>query len=326
MRFSQYKKSELSDAEVLDIRQRVMAPQKVLKLDAEALISLNEHIPAPTPAWKMLFTDALTDYVLDPVVSGYVVSDLKAQWLLDVLLQDHKLDVETEFRLLIKILNKANIVSDKLEAFMLKSVKEAILNGEGQWAKDRKLDAGKIGEDDVELLKRIFYAVGGNGGIDISRAEAEIIYDLNDATADADNHESWSELFSKMIACYMMAGMSAFEPNEDWVQRRETWVKSDEGLDFSIGNIFNGYKNLLGTSKAERAVDDTTPVVLNTDLQNDLQKITAEEAQWLIDRVNRNGRLTPNEAKMLFYIQQECPNMHHMLDEFITAKAYATPK
>jgi len=319
MRFNQYKKPELSDDEVLDIRKRVMSPQKVLKLDIESLISLNEHISNPTPAWITLFIDAVGDYVLDSRVSGLVISDEKARWLVEAVLQDGRMDVETEFNLLINLLGRANVVSEIFEAYMLDTVKDAILHGEGQWAKNRQLEPGKIGKDDVELLKRIFYAVGSEGGIDISRSEAEMIYDLNDATADADNHESWPELFSKMMACYMMAGISAFEPSEDWVRRRETWMKSKKGLDFSIGNILSGYKDLLsGTEKR----DDNNPVVLNETLQNSLQKVTAEEAQWLIDRVNGNGRVTPNEAKMLFYIKKECPDMHSLLDEFITAMAY----
>jgi len=323
MRFSQYKKEQLSDAEVLDIRKRVMAPEKTLRLDVEALITLNEHIQQPSSAWKILFVEAVSDYVLDETISGYVISDVKAKWLLDNLLQDHRLDIDTEFSLLIKLINKANIMSDTLEAFMLGTIKDAILNGEGQWAKDRHLEAGRIGKDDVELLKRIFYAVGGEGGIDISRAEAEMIYDLSDATADADNHESWPELFSKMIACYMMAGMSAFEPNKDWVERRETWVKSDKGLDFSLRNILGGYKSLISDAAKDTRTDVTAaPYILDDALQESLQRVTDEEAQWLIERVNRDGRLTPNEAAMLYYIKQECPDMHYLLDEFITAMAY----
>jgi len=322
MRLSQYKKEQLSDAEVLDIRKRVMAPEKTLRLDVEALITLNEHIKQPSPAWKTLFVDAVSDYVLDHTISGYVISDVKAKWLLDSLLQDHRLDIETEFSLLIKLINKANVVSETLEVFMLATIKDAILNGEGQWAKDRHLEAGRIGADDVELLKRVFYAVGGEGGIDISRAEAEMIYDISDATADADNHESWPELFSKMIACYMMAGMSAFEPNKDWVERRETWVKSDKGLDFSLRNILGGYKSMLSEAASSVRSDVSGPVILDQALQTSLQRVTDEEAQWLIERVNRDGRLTPNEVAMLYYIKQECPDMHYLLDEFITSKAY----
>ena len=49
-----YDNSSLSDADVLNIRRKVMAPEKVTKRDAEALIKLNEQIAEPTEAWNCL--------------------------------------------------------------------------------------------------------------------------------------------------------------------------------------------------------------------------------------------------------------------------------
>ena len=318
MQLSQYKeKAVLTNGEVLDIRRKVMDTAKVAKHDAEALMRLNENISTPTEAWKTLFSDAIVDYVVDASASsGYIVNDFKAIWLIAAVDADQKLDPETEFTLLIKILNKANIISSNLESYMLGAVKDAVLNGTGFWAKNRKMDAGRIGEDDVELLRKIMYSVGGEGGIDISREEAEVIYDIHDATVDADNHESWGVLFSQMMACYMMAGMSSLEVDENWALGRDVWLESDKGLDWSISNILKGFGLMHKKEEAPK------PYVLDRNLQSSLEAITEEEAFWLIERINADGRMTPSEAKMLMYLEQECPNLHATLNGFIKSKVY----
>ena len=60
-----YDRPEISDEDVLNIRREVMAPDKVSKSHAEALMGLNAQIPKTTDAWKTLFTDAISDFMLD---------------------------------------------------------------------------------------------------------------------------------------------------------------------------------------------------------------------------------------------------------------------
>ena len=318
MQLSQYKdKDVFTNGEVLDIRRKVMAPEKVLKRDAEALMRLNETITTPTEAWKTLFSDAIVDYVVDSSASsGYLVADYKAKWLIEEIDADQHLDPETELNLLIKVMTKANIISPVLEVYMLKAVKDAVLNGSGFWAQGREMQAGCVGADDVELLRKIMYSVGGQGGIDISREEAEVIYDIHDATVGADNHESWDVMFSKMIACYMMAGMSSLEVDESWAVGRDVWLESDKGIDWSISNILKGYASFGKNQESPK------PYVLDRDLQTSLEAITEEEAFWLIERINADGRLTPSEAKMLMYLEQECPNLHASLNGYIKSEVY----
>jgi len=294
MPLSQYTKPVLTNGEVLDIRRKVMAPEKVAKHDAEALMKLNEQLSTPTEAWKSLFTDAIVDYVVDTSASaGYLVTDFKAKWLTRAIDADHHLDPETEFSLLVKILNKANIISSHLEVYMLKMVKDAVLHD------------GRVSAEDVQMLRRIMYSVGGQGGIDISRQEAEVIYDIHDGTAHADNHDSWGDMFSKMMACYMMAGMSSLEVDENWAVSRDVWLNTETKW-----------------GKAKEENEAPVPFILDRDLQSSLEDITEEEAFWLIERINADERLTPSEAKMLMYLKQECPNLHSTLNEFIKSEVY----
>ena len=62
-----------------------------------------------------------------------------------------------------------------------------------------------MSKEAVDILRRIVYAFGGNGAVAMAKSEAEVLFDLNDATAGADNDPSWNDLFVKAIASYVMA-------------------------------------------------------------------------------------------------------------------------
>ena len=39
------------------------------------------------------------------------------------------------------------------------------------------------------------------------------------------------------------------------------------------------------------------------------ERITADEAAWLVDRIGRDGQLHPNEQALLAFLREEAPNL-----------------
>jgi hypothetical protein len=78
------------------------------------------------------------------------------------------------------------------------------------------LQPGHVGKDEVDLLRRMLYAYGGSGNVAICRTEADVLFDINDATRTADNHPDWADLFVKAIANHLMADTAT-------TCRRATW-------------------------------------------------------------------------------------------------------
>ena len=66
----------------------------------------------------------------------------------------------------------------------------------------------------LELLRRMLYAFGGDGNVAVTRAEAEVLFDINDATADAEPNPAWTDLFVKAIANVVMAASGQQPPNQ----------------------------------------------------------------------------------------------------------------
>jgi hypothetical protein len=74
---------------------------------------------------------------------------------------------------------------------------------------------------DVELIRRIIHGTGGEGGPAISRAEAELLFDLDDRTATEENAPAWRDLFVKAITMHLLFGGGSpervDEPEARWL-------------------------------------------------------------------------------------------------------------
>lgn len=54
------------------------------------------------------------------------------------------------------------------------------------------IDDGIVDADEVEMMKTVIYGVGGGDGEGVDRAEADMLFDINDATTSNDGHDpSW---------------------------------------------------------------------------------------------------------------------------------------
>ena len=126
--------------------------------------------------------------------------------------------------MLVKVLEKAQSSPPRLAGFALAQVKKAVIEGDGPLAHGGTLTPGKVGRAEAELMRRILYAFGGDGNIAVTRAEAEVLFDINDATAEADNDPAWSELFVKAIANFMMAASGYDVPSRQEALHREEWL------------------------------------------------------------------------------------------------------
>jgi hypothetical protein len=163
-----------------------------------------------------------------------------------------------------------------------------------------------VTEGDVDLLRRVLYAYGGDGGIGVTQPEAEVLFDIDAATADADNHPSWRDLFVKAIANCVMSSSGYAAPAREIALARDAWL--DRRGDLALGSIVSGMgtgmKNFLTgyrkQTSEERAITRLTQqkieIVTN-------EGVTVAEAAWLAERIGRDGRLTPNEQALLMFLK-----------------------
>ena len=172
--------------------------------EVERLFAMDEAATKTDPAWTELFIEAVTDFIVEQVEPQGHISEENADWLIDRIGSDGTVKTASELEILIKVLEKAQTSPTRLVAFALAQVKQAVVEGEGPLARG-VLTPGSVGREEAELMRRILYAFGGDGNIAVTRAEAEVLFDINDETAAAENDADWNDLFVKAIANFMMA-------------------------------------------------------------------------------------------------------------------------
>ena len=141
----------ISPDDVRYFRSDVFRDGVVSAAEAEALFAMNAGVADKCPEWDAYFVEALTLYVVDQAEPrGYVTSD-NAQWLIDCIARDGRVEPANELELLVKILDRSQSSPELLVGFALKIVARAVLEGEGPLASGRVLHKGVIGEAEVEL-------------------------------------------------------------------------------------------------------------------------------------------------------------------------------
>jgi len=292
--------------------------------EIDRLFAIDEAASEADPSWTELFIEAVSDYIVDQVRPQGHISEENAKWLIERISNDGTVKSATELEMLVKVLEKAQSSPPRLVSFALDQVKKAVVEGEGPLAHGGTLTPGKVGRDETELLRRILYAFGGDGNIAITRAEAEVLFDINDATANADNDPAWNELFVKSIANFMMAASGYDVPNRQETLRRDEWLDAPPG---GVGNFFSrmaagGLRGALNAYRqpgmeeawAERNARKEAALA-------SAETVTAEEAEWLARRMGRDGSLLENEKALLRFIRDEAPSIHPSLKSLIAKAA-----
>ena len=305
---------ELSDAQLRTIR-RAFYDDGVMSADeADKMFKINDVAVKKPAEWNDFFVSALTDFLVRQVLPAGYVDTANAAWLMERIDHDGVLELETEFELLMNVLHLSESVPDRLETYALRQVVTCVLEGRGYLADGRQVKPGVIEARDVEILRKILYACGGDGGFGITQIEAELLFDLDEATRGQDNHESWQDLFVGAIANHLMTQGAPSVPSLEEAKRRQEWLMSSEGIRWNLIDSFKAWKSHREPGPAQSRFLDAAG-------NAEAERIDPAEAKWLIDRLNRDGVLSENEKALLAFLDRESPDIHATLQPLIIAAA-----
>ena len=224
----------ITPLDVLELRQLIFRDGVVAAEEADALFRLDEACNERCAEWADFFVEAITDYIVHQEKPAGYVSAKNAEWLINAISHDGKVDTLTELELLVRVLEKAKFSTERLVAFALKQVKHAVVDGQGPLMQGGELVPGVIDKAEVDLLRRMLYAFGGDGNIAITRAEAEVLFEINDRVAGARNDASWNDLFVKAIANFVMCASGYQAPTREEALRQENFL---DRADADIGGF-----------------------------------------------------------------------------------------
>ncbi|MBS0412519.1 MAG: hypothetical protein JSR86_21570 [Proteobacteria bacterium] len=313
----------ITPADVVAVRQVLYPDMSIDTAEAEALIALDSAVGARCREWNDLFIEAMTDYVVRQQTPADYVDEAKADWLISQLSTGGRVRSDSALEALVHILETATAAPARLALFALAQVKSAVLDGDGPLLSG-KLERGRICAAEVALLRRLLYAAAGDGNVAITRAEAEMLFDINDACRGADNDPAWTDLFAKALAASVMtvSGFTPVDPGDE--ARREAWLAhADPSGMCGIAGFFNRmfttppptgnalWGDGLDSWRAHNAEVEAA--------ERAAEGVSGEEARWLAERIGRDGVFDPAEQALIRFLKAESPQVHPALRPLMDA-------
>jgi hypothetical protein len=112
-------------------------------------------------------------------------------------------------------------VAPETAAAALAQVLSGVITGEGPTTRGRIHFSRTLDREDAMLCERILMAAGRNGAA-VSRAEAEMLFDIDAAATERTDQGRFDDLFAKAVAHYVLAAAGRAVPPRNVALARET--------------------------------------------------------------------------------------------------------
>ena len=312
----------IRDSDVLKFRRVFYEDGIVSAEEAELLFKLNDGCQIKDACWADFFVEAITDFVVfQAQPQGYVTAD-NAHWLIDRIGKNRLVDSQNELELVVNVLDKARWAPIGLVKFALEQVKHAVISGSGPLRNGASLEPGRISAGEVDLLRRILYAFGGDGHVAVTRDEADILFDIDEAVEDAEPNPAWTDLFVKAVANVIMASSGYSVPSREEALREEASLDHPEQktsvlafllsmVSSNLASVQDAYRDQTPEERALARLEHQRIEIITN------EAITEAEATWLATRLGRDGRLSPSEHALVSYLKHESPKIHPVLIEAV---------
>lgn len=305
-------RGRISNDDVRYLRQDYFKDSKLCRAEAESLFALDTAVKDKSATWDEFFIEAMVDHLVNQAEPVGHISEENADWLKRCISRNGLVDGPVRLEMLVKVFEVAKSAPQSLLTFALAQVSEAVLNNQGPLAQSRSAGKKIICKSDVELLRRMIFGFGSDGGLAISKAEAEFLFDLNDRTIEAENDPTWSALFVRSIGNYLLATIDGTEPSRAAVLSKDKFMTGD--------GLFDGLVNTLKSAFAEmrplHEVLDQERETQNAQIATnhaEAERLTSSETAWVIERIQRDGETHENEKALLAFIKEEATELHASL-------------
>lgn len=323
-----FARGSISESDVQRFRRIFYEDGIVSSEEAETIFKLNAKCTVAHVSWSAFLIEAVTDFIVfQAQPQGYVTAE-NAHWLLDRIAPDGKIRTRLELDIAVSVLEKARWSPVSLAKIALEQVKAAVLTGKGPLRQGTGIPLGTISEGEVDLLRRILYAFGGHGHVAVTREEAEVLFDIDDAVADAEPNPAWTDLFVKAVANVVMATSGYAVPSREEALRQEASLDCPMQKTSVLAFLLSMVRSNL-TSVRDAYHDQTPEERALARLEHQRieiitnEAITEAEASWLATRLGRDGQLSPSETALVAYLKHESPHIHPVLIEAVERLGHA---
>lgn len=309
--------------------RRILFEDGIVSSDeADTLFQLNASCRNAGADWNDFMIEAITDYlVFQAYPQGYVTSD-NAHWLFDRFSRFGLTESKLALDIAVSVMEKARWTPVSLTTFALNQVKQTVITGSGPLRTCNNAPAGSITAGEVDLLRRILYAFGSDSHVAVTRNEADILFDIDEAVENAEPNAAWTDLFVKAVANVIMATSGYAVPSREEALRHEASMTDPDQKTSVLAFLLSMVRsNMSAVRKAyhEQTVEERALARLEHQRIEIItnETITEAEASWLAARLVRDGRLSPSETALVAYLRHETPRLHPVLVDAVERIGHA---
>lgn len=273
----------IADDDVLALRRIVWTDGGITEAEADMLFAIAAALQTQSPVWTAFFAEAIPVYVVDQREPRAYVDQATADWLVARLDADRGLDRVVEVGMLIRILEKALSAPETLRCYAMRAVEALVLAG----------DPPRVDDQEVRWLRALVFAAASDGPGVVSRAEAESLFRIKDATIDADNSADWPLLFVQGVGNHMLAH-AIYRP----IAAQDA-VRLEALMDDASSSVLGFLKRMVQTTPAKisAALSERPERDIDAEVAA-AAAITPVERAWLDMMTQSDGRLDPIEQQL----------------------------
>jgi len=280
-------------------RRDVWGDGEVSLDEADALFAMNRKAGDSDKEWADFFAEALSDFLIRRGNPKGFVTDADADWLIDRLGADGRIDSLVELNFLDHLFERADFVPAKLKAYALDVMEQSIAAGSGP-TRDGSLDPGAINATEAKLLRRFVFAPSGDGPAHVSRAEAEMLWRLKDGALGKDNSPEWKALFVQGVGNHLLAAPRMGAGSREEALKHQAFLNdSGKGLDNFIARMLTSRPDFSGFGAA---MEEGGKNEFGGRLDERDNGLDAEEKKWTEKNVIADGDVDPYEHALLEFV------------------------
>ena len=309
----------VTNGDVMMLREAVWTDESIAEPVVDALFTLNDTLSSHSTVWTDFFIEAIEYYLVDQCVPQGFVDDTCADWLQARVDKNGRVASLTELELLVAIIERAESAPEDLRQYAIAQIENVIVNGEGPTRTDGVIRPNCVDAVEVELLRRLIFAGGGEGAMIVDTQEADLLFRIKDATLEGDNASGWLRLFVQGVGNHLIAH-SDYRPLS-----REEALDFQEFMDDNVPSLARFFGRMLPRDKIGYGTIAEIFKTLFPKAEDRFAKrlaldnshlITSEEAGWLKTHIAADSETDAYEKALLTFILDEAEVAPSMLDTF----------
>ena len=296
---------QVSPEELLALRRLGWGDGSIHAHEAEAIFALNRQLNQAGPEWTDFFVEALGEFIVNGTPPRGYVDDAEADWLIAAIDHDGRLESMAELELLVRVMERAINVPDRLKHYALRQCEAAVLTGTGPTRCGGELSDSHITPAECRLIRRIIFSTGGHGPAAVTRHDAEMLFRIKDATLGHANAPEWKQLFVDGVGNYLKGfTLAAAQLSHSRARELESFMADNSAsvgrfmgaMARSVPGAMNHFGKVFGRKGTGRDFGG---------LAAEGALVTESEMQWLDAMIEANGEIDELDQAVLDFLAKD---------------------